>query len=112
MMRSLGFERIHVKEIEENVKGMRRFWRYAHEVLTGWAKLDSKTMTREPTHPDLKFTYLIEGQYQAWVPTEHYEKFEAELVSQALKTANDSEAWQAHHDENSHLLAFEYYGVA
>lgn len=112
MMERLGFKRIHVKEIDQSTKGIRQFWRHAHEVLSGWAKLDSKTMTREPTHPDLNFTYIIEGQYQAWVPEEHFEKFQAELVWQSLREANDYERAEQYREDHDDLLAFQYYEVA
>jgi len=90
-------------------KGVRKFWRFAHEVLKGWATLDSETMTNEPTHPDLNFTYIIEGEYQAWVPEDHYQKFRAELIWQALRESGDTERaekFREHHDE---LLNFDYY---
>lgn len=108
MMERLGFQRIHVKEIDQLVMGVRRFWRYAKEVLEGWATLDSKTMTEEPTHPDLDFTYLIEGQYQAWVPEEYFEKFKAELVWQSLREASDYEKAEAHRVEYDSLLSFDW----
>jgi hypothetical protein len=108
MMGRLGFKRIHVKEIDQSVKGIRRFWRYAKEVLESWATLDSKTMTEEPTHPDLNFTYIIEGEYQAWVPEEHAEKFEAELVYQSLKKANDYDRATQYRKENADLLVLDY----
>ena len=97
MMGRLGFERIHVKEIDQGVKGMRRFWRYAKDVLSGWAEINHGN---EPTHPDLPFTYIIEGQ--------HVEKFKAELVWQSLREASDydaAEEWREKHDE---LLSFDW----
>jgi len=105
MMGRLGFERIHVKEIDQSVKGMRRFWRYAKDVLSGWAEINHGN---EPTHPDLPFTYIIEGQHQAWVASEHAEKFTAELVWQSLREASDydaAEEWREKHDE---LLSFDW----
>jgi len=111
MMERVGFKRIHVKEIDQKVTGMRRFWRYAKEVLSGWATLDSEFMTKQPTHPDLKFTYIIEGEYQAWVPEEHFEKFKAELVWQSLREASSEEGTQYRQD-NDNLLSTEYYEVA
>lgn len=112
MMDRLGFRRIHIKKIEQNVKGIRRFWRYAKEVLTGWAKLDSKTMTEEPTHPDLNFTYIIEGEYQAWISVEHYEKFKAELVWQSLREANDFTKAKEYGKSNEDILLNQYYETA
>lgn len=107
-MNQLGFKRIHVKEIEKSVSGTRKFWRYAKEILEEWAKLDSKTMANEPTHPDLDFTYIIEGQYQAWVPEEHYEKFKAELVWQALRNASKHEEAKQYRNEHDDLLSVDY----
>lgn len=105
MMGRLGFERVHVKELEHSVKGMRKFWRYAHEILTGWATLNGSD---EPTHPDLPFTYLIEGQYQAWVPEKCVEKFKAELVWQSLREANDYDAAGEWREEHEQMLSFDW----
>lgn len=108
MMARLGFERIHVKEIDQPVKGIRRFWRHAKEVLSGWATLDSETMSNEPTHPDLDFTYIIEGEYQAWVASENMEKFKAELVWQTLREASDYDRAEEWREEHEDLLAFDW----
>lgn len=105
MMARLGFERIHVKEIDQNVKGMRRFWRYAHEVLSGWGEINNGD---EPTHPDLPFTYIIEGQYQAWVPSGCFAKFRAELVWQALREASDYDRAEQYRKKYDKFLSFDW----
>jgi hypothetical protein len=67
---------------------------------------------KEPTHPDLDFTYIIEGTEQAWVPKEHYDKFKAELVWQSLREANKFEQANQYRDEQDALLDGCYYPVA
>jgi len=103
MMARLGFKRLYVKKIDQSVKGRRKFWRYAKETLVKWATLDSESMVNEPTHPDLDFTYIIEGEYQAWIPEEHFDKFEAELVWQSLVDACDFESADEYRKSNSEL---------
>lgn len=108
MMQRLGFKRLHVKEMDQNPVGTRRFWRYAKDVLESWATLSVETMRDGPTHPDLPFTYIIEGQYQVWVAEENFEKFKAELVWQALRESNDydrAEEWRQGHDD---ILSFDW----
>lgn len=109
MMERLGFERIHVKQIVQDVSGSRKFWRYAKDVLSGWAILTSATMKNEPTHPDLDFTYIIEGEKTAWVPSEHFDKFRAELVWQSLREASDYDRAEEFRERNDDLLSFGYY---
>jgi hypothetical protein len=111
-MNQIGFKKVNIKEIDQTVPGFRKFWRFAKEVLEGWATLDSKTMVKEPTHPDLDFTYIIEGTEQAWVPKEHYDKFKAELVWQSLREANKFEQANQYRDEQDALLDGCYYPVA
>lgn len=111
MMERCGFKKVHVKELDQKINRVRSFWRFAKDVLTGWATLDSKTMTEEPTHPDLKFTYIIEGKYQAWVPKEHVEKFKAELIWQSLQEASDYDEAKEFIEDNNGLLIYDYYGV-
>jgi hypothetical protein len=108
MMERIGFEKVHVETLGVNIKGMRKFWRYAKEVLSGWATLDSDTMTNEPTHPDLPFTYIIEGQYQAWVPSEYVGKFKAELIWQSLREAHKNEQAKEWRDSHDDLLSTEW----
>jgi hypothetical protein len=108
MMERIGFKKVHVEALNVEVKGVRRFWRYARDVLEGWATISQEAMKHESTHPDLNFTYIIEGRNQAWVPSDCVEKFEAELVWQSLREANKSEEAEEWHDSHEDLLATDW----
>jgi hypothetical protein len=89
MMKKCGYSRLHVRELDIYTPKVMMFWRCAKEVLSGWALIESGFSDTEPTHPDINFTYIIEGQYAAWVPDEYMDEFKNLLIYQTLRKAND-----------------------